>query len=167
MRRFMNGTSTLPQYPVETFLSEKDIDVLKRTLLAGYTEDEQESFIRLCQRTLLDPFSKQIYATRRWVKDRSGNKTATLVPVTSVIGLTAIAARSGHYDGCEIYWAGGDGVWKEEWLQEGFPVAAKCIVYHKQRTHPEVGIAHWAGYCGQSYNQATKRWEVSEFWERL
>lgn len=164
----MNGTSTLTSmHPTETFLSEKEIEVLKRTLLSGFTEDEQESFVRLCQRTLLDPFSKQIYATRRYVKDRGGNKVPTLVPVTSVIGLTAIAARTGMYDGCIIQWAGKDGVWKDEWLEEEFPTAAKCTVYHKQRTHPEVGIAHWTGYCGQAYNQVTKRWEVSEFWERL
>ena len=164
----MNGTASLSaMHPAEAFLSQEDIDVLKRTLLSGYTEDEQESFIRLCQRTMLDPFSKQIYATRRYTKDRSGNKVPTLVPVTSVIGLTAIAARTGHYDGCTIQWAGKDGVWRDEWLEEEFPVAAKCIVYHKQRSHPEVGIANWAGYCGQSYNQSTKRWEVSEFWERL
>ena len=154
------------KHPSDEFLSPDDIAVLKRTLLQGYTEDEQESFIRLCQRTLLDPFSKQIYATRRWVK-KGDSKVPTLVPVTSVIGLTAIAARSGMYDGCQTYWCGKDAVWKDEWIDEEFPTAAKCIVYHKQRSHPEVGIAHWAGYCGQSYNNATKRWEVSEFWERL
>lgn len=154
------------KHPSEEFLSPDDIAVLKRTLLQGYTEDEQESFIRLCQRTLLDPFSKQIYATRRWVK-KGDSKVPTLVPVTSVIGLTAIAARTGEYDGCTIQWAGKDGIWKDEWLDEEFPSAAKCVVFHKGRSHPEVGIANWAGYCGQSYNNATKRWEVSEFWERL
>jgi phage recombination protein Bet len=153
-------------HPSEEFLSPEDIAVLKRTLLAGYTEDEQENFIRLCQRTQLDPFSKQIYATRRWVK-KGDSRTPTLVPVTSVIGLTAIAARTGQYDGCETFWAGNDGVWKEEWIAEEFPVAAKCIVYHKQRSHPEVGIASWAGYCGQTYNASAKRWETTEFWERL
>jgi hypothetical protein len=162
----MNGIHGI-HTPPPPFLSPEEVEVLKRTLLSGYTEDEQESFVRLCQRTMLDPFSKQIYATRRYVKNRSGEKVATLVPVTSVIGLTAIAARTGHYDGCAIQWAGKDGTWRDEWLEEEFPVAAKCIVYHKQRTHPEIGIAHWAGYCGQSYNNATKRWEVSEFWERL
>lgn len=148
------------------FLSTEETDVLKRTLLSGYTDDEQESFIRLCQRTLLDPFSKQIYATRRWVK-KGDTKIPTLVPVTSVIGLTAIAARTGQYDGCQTFWTGKDGVWREEWLEEEFPTAAKCIVYHKERSHPEVGIAHWAGYCGQQYNSTSKRWEVTEFWERL
>jgi len=158
----MNGT-----HPTEPFLSDQDIDVLKRTMLDGYSEAEQESFIRLCQRTQMDPFSKQLYATRRWVKDRNGNKVPTLVPVTSVLGLTAVAARTGQYDGCVITWAGPDGVWKDEWISGEFPVAAKCVVFHKQRSHPEVAICRWDGYCGTAFNSATKRREVTDFWERL
>ena len=154
-------------HPQPPYLSEEQVKILKRTLLSGFGEDEQESFIAQCQRQSLDPFSKQIYATRRYTKDRQGNKVPTLVPVTSVIGLCAVAVRTGHYDGCTIQWVGKDGIWKDEWLSEEYPVAAKCVVYHKQRTHPEVGIATWAGYCGQSYNKATNRWEVTEFWERL
>jgi phage recombination protein Bet len=153
----MNGN-----YPIEKFLSTEEVDVLKRTLLSGFTEAEQEAFIRLCQRTLLDPFSKQIYATRRYTK---GNPV--LVPVTSVIGLTAVAARTGHYDGCIITWAGKDGVWRDEWLEDEPPSAAKCVVFHKERSHPEIGIARWNGYCGQAYNKETKRWEVTDFWDRL
>ena len=156
-----------PETNMTPFLSDEEIDILKRTLLAGYTEDEQQSFIKLCQRTRLDPFTKQIYATRRYVKDRSGNKVPTLVPITSAIGLTAIAVRTGEFDGCTIQWCSKDGIWKDEWIEEEFPTAAKCVVYHKKRSHPEVGIAQWSGYCGQSYNNTTKRWEVSEFWERL
>lgn len=149
------------------FLSGQEIDVLKRTLLKQFTEDEQESFIRQCQRTLLDPFSKQIFATRRWTKDRQGNKTPTLTTVTSIMGLTAIAVRTGHYDGCVITWAGKDGAWKEEWLEDEYPVAAKCVVYHKERAHPEVGIARWEGYVGRAQDYNTKRWEVTDFWARL
>ena len=160
----MNG---YPPVPETSFLSQEDIDALKRTMLEGFTEAEQESFIRLCQRTQMDPFSKQVYATRRWVKDRRGEKVPTLVPVTSVIGLTAVAVRTGMYDGCEITWCGPDGVWKDEWINDEYPVAAKCVLFHKQRSRPEVGIARWAGYCGQTWNKATNRWEVTDFWERL
>jgi len=152
---------------VTPFLSASEIDVLKRTLLKQFSEDEQESFIRLCQRTLLDPFSKQIYATRRWTKDRNGNKVPTLTTVTSITGLAAIAVRTGTYDGCVITWAGKDGIWKEEWLAEEFPAAAKCVVYVKNRTHPEVGIARWESFVGKAYDQSTKRWEVTDFWERM
>jgi phage recombination protein Bet len=160
----MNGTFGQITPP---FLSEAEIDVLRRTLLKQFTDDEQESFIRQCQRTLLDPFSKQIFATRRWTKDRQGNKTPTLTTVTSIMGLTAIAVRTGQYDGCVTTWAGKDGIWKDEWLEDEYPRAAKCVVYHKQRSHPEVGIARWEGYVGKAFDNATKRWEITDFWERL
>jgi phage recombination protein Bet len=159
----MNGNIQLPP----PFLSEQEIDVLRRTLLKQFTDDEQESFIRQCQRTLLDPFSKQIFATQRRSKNQQGNWISTLTIVTSILGLTAIASRTGHYDGCVISWAGKDGVWRGEWLDEEFPVAAKAVVYHKQRTHPEVGIARWEGYVGRKQDYNSKRWEITDFWTRL
>lgn len=157
----MNGNTPPP------FLSDEDIAVLKRTSLRGFTEDEQASFIRQCQRTLLDPFSKQIFATRRYTK-KGDQRVPALVVVTSILGLTAIAARTGHYNGCEITWAGKDGIWQGEWLSEDeFPTAAKCVVHHKQREYPEVGIARWSGYAGTAWNPSTKRHEVTDFWARL
>jgi phage recombination protein Bet len=151
----------------EPYLSDKTVALIKRTLLSGYSEDEQESFIALCQNNRLDPLIKQIYATRRMVKNRNGDKVPTLVPVISAMGLTAIAVRTSHYDGCVITWAGADGVWREEWLGDEYPKAAKCVVYHKQRSHPEVGIARWESYVGRAFNKATNRWEVTDFWERM
>lgn len=157
-----------PYIPAVTpFLSDKEIDVLRRTLLKQFTDDEQETFIRQCQRTLLDPFSKQIFATQRRQKNRQGDWISTMTVVTSIMGLTAIAVRTGHYDGCVTTWAGKDGVWRDEWLDDEFPVAAKCVVHHKQRTHPEIGIARWEGYVGRKQDFATKRWEITDFWARL
>jgi hypothetical protein len=83
------------------------------------------------------------------------------------MGLTAVADRTGNYDGCEIFWSGSDGIWKGEWLAEEYPAAAKAIVYHKHRQHPEVAIARWHAYAGQAYNYETKKWELTDFWERM
>jgi phage recombination protein Bet len=153
------------------FLSKEEVDLLKRTLLSQYPEDEKETFIRICQRTKLDPFTKQIYATKRYqkVRDPEGNtrKVPTLVPVTGIIGLCAVAERTGKYNGCEIFWAGKDLVWKSEWLEEAYPEAAKCIVHHKDRKYPEVGIARWGAYVGQVWNYENKQWEVTDFWARM
>jgi phage recombination protein Bet len=151
-----NPTATTPS------LSEEDIALLKRTTLKGFTDDQADIFIRQCQSYRLDPFTRQIYATRRM---SHGN--VTLVTVTGIVGLAALAERTGQYDGCQTFWAGTDGVWRDEWLAEEYPAAAKCIVYHKGHAHPEVGIARWNSYVGRSYNQATKRWEVSDFWEKM
>jgi phage recombination protein Bet len=167
--RSVGGTLTVKNNT--DFLSAEEVALLKRTMLKTFPADEQESFIRTCQRTRLDPFVKQIHATRRYqkVRDDSGEtkKVPTLVTVTGIMGLCAVADRTGNYDGCEIFWCGPDGVWKSEWVSDEFPAAAKCIVYHKQRTKPEVAIARWASYVGQTYNYQTKQWEVSDFWARM
>jgi phage recombination protein Bet len=167
-----------PQFsPMPDFLSKEEVELLKRTMLAKFPEDEAESFIRVCQRTKLDPFTKQIYATRRYqkVRDENGNtkKVPTLVIVTGIMGLTAVATRTGDYNGCEIAWAGppeegtGEVKWLTEWLFENAPAAARAIVHHRHRAHPEIGIARWHAYVGQSWNQEKKQWEVSEFWSKM
>lgn len=162
----------LQQYPTTPdFLSKEEVALLKRSMLSKYPDDEQETFIRLCQRTRLDPFTKQLYATRRYQKVKDENnewkKVPTLVPVTGIMGLTAVAERTHSYDGCEIAWSGKDGEWKAEWLKDENPEAARCIVYHKHRSHPEVGIARWNSYVGQQWNQDKKQWEITDFWDRM
>jgi phage recombination protein Bet len=164
----MNGI--IPTQPPD-FLSKEQIEVLKRTMLKQFPEDERETFIITCQLTHLNPFTKQIYATRRYqkVRDDSGEtkKVPTLVTVAGIMGLCAVADRTGNYDGCEIFWCASDGIWKSEWVSDEFPTAAKCIVYHKKRVKPEIAIARWSSYAGQTYNYTTKQWEVSDFWARM
>src|SRR4029077_15905557 len=165
----MNGI-TQTQTPPD-FLSKEQIEVLKRTMLKQFPEDERETFIITCQLTHLNPFTKQIYATRRYQKVRADSgetrNAPTLVTVAGILGLCAVADRTGNYDGCEIFWCGPEGTWKSEWVSDEFPTAAKCIVYHKKHTKPEIAIARWSSYAGQTYNYTTKQWEVSDFWARM
>jgi phage recombination protein Bet len=153
------------------FLTAEEIDLLKRTTLSAFSDDEKHSFIRICQRTRLDPFTKQIYATRRYQRttDQDGyeKKIPVLVPVTGIMGLTAVAERTGDYDGCEICWSGEDGKWRSEWLSPEPPAAARCIVFHKKRTHPEIAIARWFSYAGQKWDPQKKVWVSTEFWARM
>ena len=165
----MNGQIQSP--PPPDFLSKDEVSLLKRSKLAQFKEDEQEEFIRVCQRTKLDPFTKQIYPTRRYTKIRDENdqqkKVPTLVTVTGIMGLCALAERTHEYDGCQIAWAGKDGVWKDEWLEADPPEAARCIVYHKRHTHPEVGIARWNAYVGQQWDNQSKTWYITDFWAKM
>lgn len=157
--------------PNTPFLSQEEVELLKRTMLAKFPDDEKETFIRTCQRTRLDPFTKQIHPTKRYTKvtDSNGNtrKVPTLVTVTGIMGLTAVAERTGNYDGCDIKWSGPDGIWREEWLAQEPPEAARCIVYHKHRSHPEVGIARWKSFVGTQWDQDSKSWVISDFWEKM
>jgi len=158
----MNGM--LPEPP--PFLSKEEVTVLKKTILKPFSEEEQDFFIRRCIRGRLDPFSQQVHATKRRTKNKStGEYEVKMAIVTGIGGFTAIADRTGNYDGCIVSWAGPDEEWKPQWLnEETYPAAARCEVHHKRRKLPEVAIARWSGFVQQQWNKQTNRWEIGEFW---
>jgi phage recombination protein Bet len=113
------------------------VQLISSTIAPGCTNDELRLFAYACQRTGLDPFSKQIYAIKR-----GGKMTIQ----AGIDGLRAIAERTGQLDGSETYWCGDDGDWADVWLSTKPPAAAKTIVHRKGSQHPFVGVARFADY---------------------
>jgi phage recombination protein Bet len=105
------------------------VQLISSTIAPGCTNDELRLFAYACQRTGLDPFSKQIYAIKR-----GGKMTIQ----AGIDGLRAIAERTGQLDGSETYWCGEEGDWRD--------AAAKTIVHRKGSQHPFVGVARFADY---------------------
>ena len=123
-----------------TFSSEQ-IAVVKNQIAKDATDMELKSFIYQCERTGLDPFSRQIY----FMKDKSGK----VMIQTSIDGFRLIAERSGAYEGqTQALWCGPDGVWKDVWMSPDYPVAAKVGVYKKGFREALYAIAHWNEYFG-------------------
>ena len=118
--------------------------LISSTIAPGCTADELKLFAYACQRTGLDPFSKQIYAIKR------GGK---LTIQAGIDGLRSIAERSGQLDGSSTEWCGDDGVWSDVWLGSKPPAAAKTIIYRKGCSHPFVGVARF-----QDYNAGQGLW---------
>jgi len=82
------------------FYSPEKIALIKRTIAEGASDDELALFIAQCQRTGLDPFSRQIYSIQRQVYDPKLNrKVSRMVTQVSIDGLRLIAERSGLYAG--------------------------------------------------------------------
>ena len=117
--------------------------LISSTIAPGCTPDELKLFRYACQRSGLDPISKQIYAINR------GGKMSSQVGID---GLRSIAERTGQLDGSETYWCGEEGDWKDVWLGSK-PPAAKTIIYRKGSSHPFVGVARL-----QDYNAGQGLW---------
>jgi len=111
--------------------------LISSNIAPGCTSDELKLFAYACQRTGLDPFSRQIYAIKR------SNK---LTIMTSIDGLRSIAERTGELDGSSTEWCGDDGIWADVWLGSKPPAAAKTTIWRKGSTHPFVGTALFRDY---------------------
>lgn len=77
-------------------LTKGQKDLIKNTIAKGASDDELKMFLYVCQRTGLDPFTKQIHLVPRW-DSKLGREVRQ--PIVGIDGLRAIAEKTGVYAG--------------------------------------------------------------------
>ena len=142
-------------------LSAEQVDLIKRTIAKGATDDELQMFLHICQRTGLDPFAKQIYAVKRW--DKNARREVMAVQ-TGIDGYRLVAERTGRYaPGREpSYTYETSGVRDPTKPQ----VATATSDVRKQTPdgtwHEVAATAHYAEYV-----QVTKEGAPTKFWQQM
>jgi phage recombination protein Bet len=111
--------------------NQDQVELIKKQIAPKATENELKLFLYQCQRTGLDPLTRQIYCIHR------GN---SMTIQTSIDGFRVIAERSGDYAGQD------EPVFTEE---NGKIISCKVTVYRfrgEQRYPAAVGVAYMSEY---------------------
>ena len=135
----------------------EQIALMKRTVAKGTSDDEFALFLHVCQRTGLDPFSRQIYCIMR------GNPPRPTIQ-TSIDGFRLIAARTGRHAGTDDP--------EYDALGEAQPTWARVTVYKVVEAYgsqrcPFTATARWQEYAPYYYDKQTRAQTLGEMWAKM
>lgn len=138
----MATSSALAVSTEQPFWSAQQLAALKQIGVENAPNADLAVFLNFAQRTGLDPFARQIYMIGRYTK--SGTKWTIQA---SIDGLRIVAERSGDYAGqTPVEYCGEDGNWRDVWVSNLPPVAARVGVLRHGFDAPLYAVAYFDEY---------------------
>jgi phage recombination protein Bet len=146
----------------QTTWSREQLAALRQIGIEDAPNADLAIFLHQAKRTGLDPFARQLYMVGRW-DNKTHSKKWTIQ--ASIDGLRLVAHRVadrlrepiGYED---TLWCGPDGIWRDVWLSDEPPAAAKVCVLRDGQRFPST--ARWS-----SYVQTTREGETTRMWKRM
>jgi phage recombination protein Bet len=151
--------------------NEQQIAALRQLGLQDASQGDLDVFFHVSQRTGLDPFARQIHMIARKVKvfdgpqDKQGHYETKCTIQTGIDGYRVTAHRAAKREGDTLEyedteWCGEDGVWRDVWLSQRPPAAARVTVL--KNGHPFPGLAIFAEYV-----QTKNNGEPNSMWAKM
>ncbi len=133
--------SSLTLHSNQEFWTDRQVAALRQLGVDRASNGDLAVFMHVAQRTGLDPFARQIYMI-----ERKGKQTIQ----TGIDGFRLVARRAVDRAGESLSisggeWCGTDGIWRDVWLDESPPAAARVVV--KRGGSEFVGVALYREYA--------------------
>lgn len=158
----------------QTWWTPRQLAVIRAMGVKNASDEELLLFLHYCQKTGLDPFSKQIYMIER----RTWNKSAKEWEYTQTIqvgidGFRVNAQRAAHRMGVQIeymptVWFAQDGSRHEVWLDNDTPPAAALVTVVKVTPEglrlPVPGLAKFESYAAYGVKKDRETGDVIDRW---
>ena len=141
----------------QTWWNERQSAALAQIGVADAPQADQLVFLHYCQRTGLDPFARQIYMIGRWSREGTKYTIQTSIDGFRLIGRRAADAHRETLEVSDTEWCGPDGIWRDVWLSDEPPAAARVAVLRNGGRFPAVALF-------REYAQTKKDGNLTQMW---